>query len=122
MDDRSQHGHAWPCRAVSVSASDGDYSTQQAVLHIVVGEWDDEIIQFFLYSCFVLYCLQFSFYSLFFFTSIFINWKMVIIVEAIMNLAGVTVCERYSELDEFNLRKFQEKNCGNVEGIDGKVE
>ena len=58
----------------------------------------------------------------FFFTSIFINWKMVIIVEAIMNLAGVTVCERYSELDEFNLRKFQEKNCGNVEGIDGKVE
>ena len=47
---------------------------------------------------------------------------MVIIVEAIMNLAGVTVCERYSELDEFNLRKFQEKNCGNVEGIDGKVE
>ena len=41
---------------------------------------------------------------------------MVIIVEAIMNLAGVTVCERYSELGEFNLRKFQEKICDN--GID----
>ena len=45
-----------------------------------------------------------------------------IIVEAIMNLAGVTVCERYSELDDFNLRKFQEKICSNVEGTNGKVE
>ena len=46
---------------------------------------------------------------------------MVIMVEAIMNLAGVTVCERYIELDEFNLRKFQERLCGNDESSSSLV-
>ena len=38
-------------------------------------------------------------------------------MEAIMNVAGVTVCDRYTELDEFNLRKFQEKACSEVKSI-----